>query len=135
MRRACSGSVACSGLFVWQILTQEGGPELGSGCHKGLSLGTNTFPLCFPNMVGPAQLNEVCQTLRGASSAGVFAASISCICVTAAFVQVWGIMSMLIWPCLSLVCLEGEEGPGFMLMLLIKLSAVRTHLACRLSKI
>lgn len=92
-----------------------------------LSLGTNTSLSCFANMVGLAQLNVVCQTLYGATSAEVFAASISCICMTADFVQIWGITSVLIWSWLSLVCLEGEERPGFMLMLLIMLSGVRTH--------
>lgn len=135
MRRAYSGSMACSGLFIWQILTQEECPELGSGCHKGLSLGTNTSPLCFANLIRPAQLTEVCQTLHGAFSAEVFAASISCICMTAAFVQIWGITSTEIWSWLSLVCLDGEERPGFMLMFLIRLSGVMTLLGCRLSKI
>lgn len=62
-----------------------------------LSLGTNASLLCFANMIGPVQLNEACQTLHGASSAEVSAASLSCICMTAAFVQKQGITSTLIW--------------------------------------
>lgn len=36
---------------------------------------TNTSVLLFANLVGPAQLNDVCQIVHGASSAEVFTRS------------------------------------------------------------
>lgn len=59
---------------------------------------------------------------------------ISCICLTAAFVQIQDITSILIWSWLSLMQLDGDKKPGLMLMFQIELACMRTHLTCRLSK-